>query len=130
MPKKKPTTRDLCITSGGYRLGPDGRVWDGERYTDFRCVDCRIDTSTIGECYWLHGHVWAKVKADGCLCIGCVEKRLGRQLTRQDFDLTDIRNQPIVHQAKRLRDRFGGAVPLWEDLEERPTLLTRILGRE
>jgi hypothetical protein len=82
----------------------------------WRCIDCNFDTApgcwTLAqwrasvsvlsrtdeieqtfddrtEVYILKRRVWKAtgVKPDGgCLCIGCVESRLGRRLTKHDFD--------------------------------------------
>jgi hypothetical protein len=55
-------------------------------YQRFRCVDCRINTAKIGEYYVVEDKIWAAANIDGgMLCIGCLELRLGQQLTRQDF---------------------------------------------
>jgi hypothetical protein len=56
----------------------------------FRCIDCGVNTSTIGEYYMVRDDVWAAAigKPDsqaGMLCIGCLETRLGRRLGRLDF---------------------------------------------
>jgi hypothetical protein len=40
----------------------------------------------------------------GMLCIGCLERRLGRQLTPDDFMAAPINDDPM---ASRLRDRLG-----------------------
>jgi hypothetical protein len=40
------------------------------------------------EIYYVRKEVWAKTGLDcygGCLCIGCLESRLGRQLEPKDF---------------------------------------------
>ena len=50
------------------------------------CLDC--GGSTVGELYMLHDQLWAETGLgpdDGFLCIGCVEKRLGRRLKPDDF---------------------------------------------
>jgi hypothetical protein len=55
------------------------------RYARFRCDAC--DQSCQHEYYMLRDDVWREAKGtDGMLCIGCVEQRLGRELTRADFD--------------------------------------------
>lgn len=43
---------------------------------------------------------------DGCLCIGCLETRLGRSLTPADFLACPL-NLGIFEQSDRLRDRLG-----------------------
>jgi len=52
------------------------------------CLDCNINTVTSGEYYMVHNHVWSQTGIgpyDGMLCIICLEKRIGRKLTSQDF---------------------------------------------
>jgi hypothetical protein len=54
-----------------------GKPWD---------IPMRIGSQT--ECYLVHDHVWQKAGMEpmgGCLCIGCLEKRLGRRLYPGDF---------------------------------------------
>jgi hypothetical protein len=46
------------------------------------------------EVYMVHKAVWQKAGMEpwgGCLCIGCLEKRLGRRLTAKDF----LRHHPF-----------------------------------
>jgi hypothetical protein len=59
----------------------------------------------------VHDQVWAKAgmtkgERGGYLCIGCLEKRLGRRLTPKDF--TDVRiNNPLLRsKTPRLRSRL------------------------
>ena len=49
----------------------------------FACMDCKKDT--WDEYYMLYSSVWkrANPKVKGKLCIKCVEKRLGRKLTKK-----------------------------------------------
>lgn len=56
------------------------------------CADCGIETLPTderrAEWYHVHPEVWEQTGLgidDGCLCIGCLETRLGRTLTRADF---------------------------------------------
>jgi hypothetical protein len=66
------------------------------------CVDCRADTRILNEYYMVHDHVWPIGKFDGMLCIGCIEKRIGRQLVPEDF------KTPMDYEAgsERLRSRW------------------------
>jgi hypothetical protein len=60
------------------------------------------------EVYVVHDKVWRKAgNPPGCLCIGCLEKRLGRHLTRKDFKLDEPFNSPMMEASERLRDRRG-----------------------
>jgi hypothetical protein len=58
------------------------------------------------EVYVVHYNVWKQAGMEpwgGCLCIGCLEKRLGRQLKPKDFT-----SQPLnrfSRATKRLRSR-------------------------
>lgn len=59
-------------------------------YVAVACCDCDVDTTEIGEFdYRLRDDVWlaANGRVRGVLCIGCVENRLGRELTEADFVL-------------------------------------------
>lgn len=58
----------------------------------FPCMDCGVDT--INENYMVHDAVWDEALGgdsnagscgDGDLCVLCLEQRLGRKLSRQDF---------------------------------------------
>jgi hypothetical protein len=58
------------------------------------CIDCGADPNPPWqpgaeyEWYVVHDDLWAAAgmrKQGGCLCIGCLETRLGRQLTAADF---------------------------------------------
>ena len=86
----------------------------------FFCVDCGVDTGAIDEYYIVNDRVWYQAwpdytqngyPGDGMLCIGCLERRLGRTLASGDFEHLPINNE--LHGSSRLRDR-----------------LTRILGGE
>ena len=51
-----------------------------------RCVDCGEDKE--GEYYMVADEVWAASglgKNDGMLCLGCLERRIGRELVPEDF---------------------------------------------
>jgi len=60
-----------------------------ESLTETDCLDCGIDTDDSNEYYMLKKSVWKETGLtlhEGILCIGCVEVRLGRQLTNKDFE--------------------------------------------
>jgi hypothetical protein len=53
----------------------------------FPCADCGRDTIGV-EYYIIHDHLWAAAGMapdGGFLCVGCLERRLGRPLTGADF---------------------------------------------
>ena len=57
--------------------------------TEFECLDCEVNTLYIGEYYMVSDYVWKTLASlnadDGMLCIGCLENRIGRTLTNEDF---------------------------------------------
>jgi hypothetical protein len=64
------------------------RLFDIPPSGDTRCVDCDVDTLGTGELYMVHDDVWPLDKLGGMMCIGCLEARIGRRLTPEDF--TDV----------------------------------------
>jgi hypothetical protein len=60
------------------------------------------------EYYIVYNDVWAAAEAPmgprGFLCIGCLEARLGRELTPEDFPICDL-NRP--GGSRRLDSRLG-----------------------
>src|SRR5215813_10493778 len=103
---EKAVSEDESLKGLAY---PDGHVTE-----DWLCVDCGTNTApgipdgrtiveqlnagaegtqtTVGpdsESYQVRDAIWKKAGMEpfgGCLCIGCLEKRLGRRLKRKDFD--------------------------------------------
>ena len=70
----------------------------------FDCVDCGANFDEYD--YLVEDAVWAAsgLKPDGGkLCIGCLERRLGRRLKRDDFESEIIGSS----QSLRLRDRLS-----------------------
>ncbi|MDO8669493.1 MAG: hypothetical protein Q7K65_04325 [Candidatus Buchananbacteria bacterium] len=66
-------------------------------------MDCQMDTGQNNEFYFIKTNVWLSVVStiNGMLCVGCLEKRLKRQLRADDFTSASI-NSP-KHGAKSLR---------------------------
>ena len=63
------------------------------------------------EVYMLKKGVWRETGLEGwggCLCIGCLEKRIGRRLKRGDFLARHPFNDHKYPASPRLRDRRGG----------------------
>lgn len=83
----------------------------------FLCIDCQADTLRTWEYYMVHSRVWLEAVPEnqgaGMLCIGCLEKRLGRRTNREDFTdcplNVEMENKP---RSLRLAHRLGivGAV--------------------
>jgi hypothetical protein len=93
------------------------------------CRDCGIDTLPAGwdaraEWYMVHDEIWsaAGMPPRGYLCIGCLQRRLGRELTRDDFTDALVNDPQIADDVKAwswrtprltaiLFGQGGGAVP-------------------
>lgn len=96
--------------------GRDIHLRDGSRIeyrwelavSDWRCLDCKINTDAIDEYYMLQNEVWAEAnpKIDGKLCISCVERRIGRTLTAADFTSGKINTSTTLPRSPRLIDRL------------------------
>jgi hypothetical protein len=82
--------------------------------------ECRIDLAMTGafeisydgdsEVYHVKDAIWKKAGMrawNGCLCIGCLEKRLGRQLQPKDFARHDDKVYARMPCTDRLLDRRG-----------------------
>jgi hypothetical protein len=76
------------------------------------CADCRWDTVCLGEWYMIHDEVWEQAcrrepkPVWEILCIGCLEERLGRALTADDFTDCRINDPTLPNTSSRLRDRM------------------------
>lgn len=76
------------------------------------CIDCGRDTKTrqLAEYYMVKHEVWAETglaEGAGCLCIGCLEERLGRILNTGDFLDVPVNYDPDLPRSPRLQDRLG-----------------------
>lgn len=79
----------------------------------FECAACSINTLHIDEYYMVTDEIWLTAWPDkrGMLCIGCLEDRLGRQLTSDDFTDAPI-NQGYFPYSERLAQRLAaGSIP-------------------
>jgi hypothetical protein len=74
---------------------------------DPHCGDCGIDTIAIGEYYMVRDDLWPLDRLDGMLCIGCLERRLGRELAATDFDDAPVNRDPGDFRSRRLRARLA-----------------------
>jgi hypothetical protein len=77
-----------------------------ETSPEFICLDCQTDTLFGGEYYMVHDNIWNNVAGDGMLCIGCLEVRLDRQLTKADFADCPLHTDRRFPQSPRLSGRL------------------------
>ncbi len=76
----------------------------------FDCIDCGINTHDIHEYYMVRNSIWFSLGLKdnrGMLCIGCLEKRLGRRLDHSDFPNLPINTSPATRFSDRLLSRLG-----------------------
>ena len=89
----------------GYKF-PARVMRGGCASSTFMCVDC--GTRAIDGIYMVHDHLWPIGKLDGMLCIGCLETRIGRQLTPDDFtDASCNIEDRFIYRSRRHMDRLG-----------------------
>jgi hypothetical protein len=121
-------TRTITLTKADVDKNIDDRT------DSWICVDCgfntapgvpnaeriRLEVAAFGsitatvcensEAYWVRSRVWKAANMNGwggCLCIGCLENRLGRMLKPKDFDRDDPFHS--FPGTKRLLSRRGAA---------------------
>jgi hypothetical protein len=75
-------------------------------------MDCGANTHTADEYYMVHNELWRSVVSEprGNLCVGCLEVRLGRELTRSDFTNCLINNPAVAtwfQYSERLLSRLN-----------------------
>jgi hypothetical protein len=107
-----------CCIDCGYNTNP-GAPTRAETEQAFaagnRSVPVTYDERS--EVYIVHDHVWQKAGMEpsgGCLCVGCLEQRIGRRLTPDDF--ADHVFNTTLPGTTRLLERQGRYDPLgdWE----------------
>lgn len=74
---------------------------------EYDCADCGTDSTD--ERYMVRDHVWAAAGMCpfGFLCVGCIEKRLGRRLNASDFLAVPLNHAPGYRRSERLAARLA-----------------------
>jgi len=74
----------------------------------FHCLDCDVDTGKINEYYMVDYDLWesAGMSPVGMLCIGCLEKRIGRELNSSDFLPVYVNGFRFAPKSARLTSRL------------------------
>jgi hypothetical protein len=82
---------------------PNREQYDRAKEGDKMIINAQSEIYTVKSKVWKAAGVGAM---EGCLCIGCLEKRLGRKLTPKDFQ----RNHPFstLPGTPRLLSRRNG----------------------
>ena len=74
------------------------------------CMDCRVNTMDTDEYYMLKEEIWLFIVPGdrGMLCVSCVEKRLDRKLTPDDFSECALNEKEYPQpRSDRLKNRMG-----------------------
>lgn len=73
-------------------------------------MDCGVCTNCNGEYYMVHDEIWYSVVTvmdkRHMLCIGCLEQRLGRLLTKDDFTDAPVNSMWLEVGSTRLKNRL------------------------
>jgi hypothetical protein len=81
-----------------------------EELAHYGCSDCGVNVVTIGEFYMLNPDIWGgqlQLGWDDNLCIGCLERRLGRKVSL--YDMCSFPNEPWMKPLSiRLLHRLVG----------------------
>jgi len=75
----------------------------------FLCLGCKEDTGKLMEFYFIHTELWVEATGskEGMLCVGCLEERIGRELTPDDFPDVTINKSQYGPKSQRLTDRMS-----------------------
>jgi hypothetical protein len=104
----------LCSRANGSddgvrRLSHASCVCDA--YYMFKCSDCGDCTQCTDEYYMVEDEVWYSAitarSKPAILCIGCLESRLGRLLTKDDFSDAPLNSMPFWPRSERLSARLN-----------------------
>jgi RNA polymerase sigma-32 factor len=84
------------------------------------CRDCGVDTHKIREQYMVHDELWDRARKraprrakKAHLCIGCLEARIGRELTPADFTDALCNSPKRAGNVMSLRLRARAGAPPW-----------------
>jgi hypothetical protein len=88
----------------GFATAEGRRSFDEEQKKLWSCHDCSaypsddymVKLATWDEAKGAHGTSRVRGNNEGILCLSCLEKRLGRELTQDDFDFSIPINRVIM----------------------------------
>jgi hypothetical protein len=121
MSRRKRLSRDdvnapesWCCIDCGFNTAP-GCATKDQLVEGFNAGATSINQTVCAdsEIYMVHDHMWKKAGMkgfDGCLCIGCLEKRIDRRLIPDDFSAHIFNRLPVC--TRRLAERQGRYDPL------------------
>ena len=75
---------------------------------DTWCAICDVNVMKVGEYYSVTNDLWKRYGVGrGMLCIGCLEERMGRDLTAADFADVPVNDLNFPGHSDRLRSRLS-----------------------
>lgn len=93
---------------------------NNDRFKDFVCLDCKVNTHEINEYYMVTDELWklatSGTDGSGMLCIGCLEDRLQKYRAADDkhfmlglhcFIHCPVNCLPVIKRSERLQNRFN-----------------------
>jgi len=107
------TSESHCCVDCGRNTNPGAPPRELAEFLMNRDGGFPMTVTCDSEIYIVNDSVWRAAGMEpwgGCLCIGCLERRIGRRLKPKDFPRAHSFNQPCVPCSERLRERRDGAV--------------------
>jgi len=102
-----------CCVDCGYNTFPGAPPRELAEYLLDRDGNVPLHVTNECEIFFVKDSIWKKsglAPYGGCLCVGCLERRIGRKLRAKDFSFDHPFNQPHVPCTERLRERRGGGI--------------------
>jgi hypothetical protein len=99
-----------CCIDCGYNTFPGAPSRELAEFLMSRDDSFPVTLTDDSEVYIVKDSIWQRAGMEpwsGCLCIGCLERRIGRKLKPKDFDRNHVFNNPEWPCTERLRDRRG-----------------------
>ena len=99
-----------CCIDCGYNTNPGAPPRELAEFLMNRDGEVPMTLTRDSEFYAVRNEVWKAAGMEpwgGCLCVGCLERRIGRRLKPKDFELDHEFNNPGLPRSDRLSDRLG-----------------------
>jgi hypothetical protein len=99
-----------CCIDCGYNTNPGTPPRELAEFLLNRGEQVPMTFTKESEVYIVKDAIWKQGGMEpygGCLCIGCLERRIGRRLKPKDFVRNHAFNDPNLPCTERLRERRG-----------------------
>jgi hypothetical protein len=107
---KGRTPESHCCIDCGYNTQPGAPPRELAEFLMNRDGMVPLTHTDEDEVYIVKDKLWKAAGMTpwgGCLCVGCLERRIGRKLKPKDFERGHVFNDPGMPCTDRLRDRRG-----------------------